>query len=149
MTEIDLVQAHYGAINLAYTTSTWWLTISTALVVASYFAGKHIPKWLIAVALLLYAITAVSVLWELNLYSNLAQTYANQLQALDVSRGRPDRFAVAWNGALVNSVANYAVVFLGSVAAAAYSFVVWRTARHAAELEKPRFQGPQDRKRNA
>lgn len=140
MNEIDLIQANYGAINLAYTTSTWWLTISTALVVATYFAGKHIPRWLFVIALVLYAITAISVLWELNLYSNLAISYSSQLVALDASKGLPSRFEVGWNGGIVNSVANYAVVFLGSLAAAAYSFVVWRAARHAAELEKNRFQ---------
>ncbi len=110
MSEIDLIQAYNGTMGLAYTTSTWWLTISTALVVAIYFAARHIPPWLMTVALLLYAITALSVLWELHLYSSMATTYAAQIEAVDLAKGRPSRFAVDWNLGFVNTYANYGVL---------------------------------------
>ena len=128
MSEIDLIQAYFGAINLAYTATTWWLTVSTALVVATYFAAKHIPVWLIAIVLVLYVITAGSVIYELKGYSEMALDYAQRLAVLrgashvigdEVSRG----------GGMLNSVANYAVVILGSLSAAAFTFVTWRGAR--------------------
>ncbi|HEX2591759.1 MAG TPA: hypothetical protein VHL34_09705 [Rhizomicrobium sp.] len=149
MSEIDLIQAYNGSIGLAYTTSTWWLTISTALVVAIYFAARHIPPWLMAVSVVLYAVTALSVLWELHLYSSMATNYAAQLVAIDFAKGHASRFAMDWNLGYVNTYANYGVLVLGSLAAAAFAFVTWRTARHAAGLEKPRFQRQQDRKRDA
>lgn len=136
MSEIDLIQAYYGAINLAYTTSTWWLTLSTALVVATYFAGKHIPPWLMIVILLLYATEAFSVIYEVTGYSSLSLEYAQRLAQL---RGGSQVLStsVANGNGLLNSIANYAVIGLGSLAAAAFSFVTWRGAREEATKPVP------------
>ena len=135
MSEAELIQAYYGSINLAYTTTTWWLTLSTALVVATYFAGKHIPMWLMGVVLFLYAIEAFSVVYELSGYSALALDYAHRLAQL---HGAPEALnnAAASGSGMLNSIANYAVVGLGSLAAASFSFVTWRGAR-AAIAAKP------------
>jgi hypothetical protein len=128
MSEIDLIQAYYGAVNLCYTTTTWWLTVSTALVVATYFAGKHIPAWLIAIVLALYAVNAGSVYFELTGYSNMAVDYAVRISELPgTHHGVSDEIGL--RSGLLNSVANYGVVILGSIAAAAFSFVTWRNAR--------------------
>ena len=134
MSEIDLIQAYYGAVNLAYTATTWWLTVSTALVVATYFAGKHIPSWLIAIILALYAVTAGSVFFELKGYSNMAVDYAVRISELPgAHHGVSDELSLG--SGMLNSVANYGVVILGSIAAVAFSFVTWRGARK--EITKP------------
>jgi len=134
MNEIDLIQAYYGAINLAYTASTWWLTLSTALVVATYFAGKHIPPWLMVVILLLYATEAFSVIYEVSGYSNLSLDYAQRLAHL---RGASQVMSndIANGNGLLNSIANWAVIAFGSLAAAAFSVATWRGARK--ETAKP------------
>lgn len=132
MGEIDLIQANYGAINLAYTTSTWWLTISMALVVGAYFAARHIGAWFLTVILSLYLLTAASVIYELHGYSTMAIDYAERLAALRGGAGVVER-DVAWRGlGLMNADLNYCVIFLGSVSAAAYTYVTWRGARRAA-----------------
>src|SRR3569832_1409790 len=136
MSEIDLIQAYYGALNLAYTTSTWWVTLSTALVVATYFAGKHIPGWLMVIVLALYITTAGSVMYELRGYSDMALDYGTRLAQM---RGAGPVVAslAACAGGMLNTVANYAVITLGSVCAAAFSFVSWRGARAAATAPIP------------
>jgi hypothetical protein len=128
MSESELIQAYYGAINLAYTTTTWWVTISTALVVATYFAAKHIPSWLMLIALALYIVTAISVLYELHGYSDLALDYGQRLAQLHGGNTSFGRDASGVGGSL-NSFAIYAVVMLGSLSATAFSFVTWRAAR--------------------
>jgi hypothetical protein len=136
MNESELVQAYYGAINLAYTTSTWWVTASTALVVATYFAAKHIPTWLIVVILVLYITTAASVLYELHGYNDMATDYGQRL-ALMRGANKVLGPAAASGGSLLNAVALYAVIVLGSIAAAAFSFVTWRGAREVGSKPIP------------
>lgn len=131
MKEIDLIQAYYGAINLAYTASTWWLTVSTALVVATYFAAKHIPGWLFATTIALYALTAVSAIYELIGYSNMAENYGVHLARLQV----PAHPSISEGAGFINASINYAVLVLGSVSAAAFAYVTWRGARKAAAPE--------------
>ncbi len=41
MKEIDYVQAVATWINLSYTAGQWWITLTTALLVATYFAARH------------------------------------------------------------------------------------------------------------
>lgn len=125
--EIDLIQAYYGAINLAYTASTWWLTVSTALVVATYFAAKHIPTWLFIMTLVLYALTAVSAIYELVGYSGMAEGYGAQILSLHASA-----MPVTHGAGLINASINYAVLVLGTVSASAFAYVTWRGARKAA-----------------
>lgn len=131
MSEIDLIQADYGAISLAYTTANWWLTISMALVVATYFAGRHIPAWLLVVVLILYLLTAVSVIFELHAYSNLALDYGERLAAL---RGGKQiiRRGPLWGLDFLNANLNYAIIILASISAAGYAYVTWRSARNTA-----------------
>jgi len=131
MKEIDFIQAYYGAISLAYTASTWWLTVSTALVVATYFAAKHIPGWLFATTIALYALTAISAIYELIGYSNMAENYGVHLAALQA----PAQSAISQGGGFINATINYAVLVLGSVSAAAFAYVTWRGARKAAASE--------------
>ena len=134
MSEIDLIQAYYGAINLCYTATTWWLTVSTALVVATYFAGKHIPAWLTAVILVLYAVTAGSVIFELRAYSGMAADYAVRIAELPgIHHGAGDEMSAT--GGVMNFIANYGVILLGSISAAPFSLLTWRNARK--EVAKP------------
>jgi len=130
MSEIDLVQALGVSLNLGYTTATWWLTVSTAIVVATYFAGRHIPPWLMGVTLMLYVLTAASCILELVDYSHMAEDYAARLVALHVHHEQAFGFGRVVGG--LNSFVNYAILALGSLSAASYSFVTWRGARHEA-----------------
>lgn len=130
MREIDLIQANYGAISLAYTATTWWLTISMALVVAIYFAGRHIPAWLLAIVLLLYLLNAISVIFELHLYASMALDYSQRLADLRGGKQVVEHEVVFGLGFL-NAYLNYAIIFFASVSAAAYAFVTWRGARKA------------------
>ncbi len=41
MTEIDPSLAVSSRVALAYTSSQWWLTVTTALVIATYLAARH------------------------------------------------------------------------------------------------------------
>lgn len=132
MTEIDLVQAYYGAINLAYTTSTWWITVSTALVVATYFAGKHIPIWLFTMTIILYLLSSASAVFELNGYSQLALSYGARLFALHAP-GHVVGNDASSSGA-VNVILNCAVIVLGTISASAFAFVTWRGARVVAHV---------------
>ena len=129
MSEAEMLQAYYNAVSLAYTASQWWLTVSTALVVATYFAAKHIPHWLFGIVILLYVLTAVSCIYEVNGYSYMAELYLQRL-------------AVIWNtdhvvfpnvggpvATFANNYANLGIFVLGSISAAMFSFVTWRGAR--------------------
>jgi hypothetical protein len=127
MKEIDLIQAYYGAINLAYTAATWWLSISTALVVATYFAAKHIPGWMFVVTIILYAMTATTAVFEVMAYSNIALHYGGRIAATG-SAWTVGGASAAIIGNL-DGIANYVVFALGTISAAAYSFVTWRGAR--------------------
>ena len=141
MKEIDVVQAYYDAINLAYTASTWWLTISTALVVATYFAAKHIPGWLFAISLVLYALTAASAIFEIRGYSALGEHYAAGIAAtFPAWQGSSAQTYIA---AEVNSAVNYAFFVLATISAAAYSFVTWRGARRSAAPGRTDVQAKQ------
>ena len=82
MKEIDLIQAMASWINLAYTAANWWITVTTALIVATYFAAKHIPAWFFALIVLLYLLTAISVVFEVSDYSVQAYSYGVRLAEL-------------------------------------------------------------------
>jgi len=130
MTEIDLNQAVTAWATLAYTSSQWWLTITTALVVATYVAAKHIPSWLFVLVILLYAFTAISVIFEVSQYSELSYDYGLRLTAMRLGGNEPG--AAGEPGAWVrhlNLFMVYAIFVLGSVGACAFSFVHWRKAR--------------------
>lgn len=130
MKEIDYVQAVATWINLSYTAGQWWITLTTALLVATYFAARHIPPWFFALILLLYLLTAVSVISEFAQYSGLSRSYGNRLAELlaasHVSGAKIDPYA---NFASVNTILNYTVFILGSISAAIFSFIHWRNAR--------------------
>jgi hypothetical protein len=130
MTEIDLNQAITSWGSLAYTSSQWWLTVTTALVVATYLAAKHIPAWLFALIALLYALTALSVIFEVSIYSELSYGYGVRLMELRISNHEIG--AEAQPGALwrhFNLFLNYAIFAVGSLGALSFSFVHWRKAR--------------------
>ena len=130
MKEIDYVQAVATWINLSYTAGQWWITLTTALLVATYFAARHIPPWFFALILLLYLLTAVSVISEFAQYSGLSRSYGNRLAELlaagHVSGAKIDPYA---NFPSVNTLINYTVFILGSISAAIFSFIHWRNAR--------------------
>lgn len=130
MKEIDYVQAVATWINLSYTAGQWWITLTTALLVATYFAARHIPPWFFALILLLYLLTAVSVISEFAQYSGLSRSYGARLTELlaasHVSGAKLDPYA---NFASVNTILNYTVFILGSISAAIFSFIHWRNAR--------------------
>ena len=132
MKEIDLIQALTSVINLSYTAGQWWITVTTALLVATYFAAKHIRPWFFAVILLLYLLTAVSVIFEVNQYAGLAEDYGIQLVAFRAANHIPHAdFEPFPNFGIINSVITYAVFTLGSLGAATFSFLHWRNARNA------------------
>ncbi len=130
MTEIDLNQAITSWGSLAYTSSQWWLTVTTALVVATYLAARHIPAWLFALIALLYVLTALSVIFEVSTYSELSYDYGVRLTELRSANhafgagSAPDAF---WRH--FNNFLNDTIFALGSLGAIAFSFVHWRKAR--------------------
>jgi len=130
MTEIDMIQANATWINLAYTAGEWWITITTALVVGTYFAARQIPRWLLAVILLLYFLTAFSVVFEVAEYVGMADEYGMRLAALRAANhiANADFEPIPHFGTF-NNLSLYAVIVLGSLSAAGYSFVHWRNAR--------------------
>jgi hypothetical protein len=131
MTETDLFQAYYNSISLAYATGQWWITVSTALVVATYFAAKHIPNWLFGIIILMYVLSATSSITEQIGYSTMAQLYGVRLGHIWDASHIPFPFPGGSIGGIINSTANIGVFVLGSIAAVAYSFITWRTARAA------------------
>lgn len=130
MKEIDLIQAVATWINLSYTAGQWWITLTTALLVATYFAAKHIPSWLFVVVLVLYLLTAVSVISEFAQYTRLAETYGARLEELRAGSHVSGSEIVPYrNFANINTLINFAVFILGSFSAAVYSFIHWRNVR--------------------
>ncbi len=132
MKEADLIQAAVSWINLAYTASQWWLTVTTALVVATYLAAKHIPAWLFALVVFLYVVTAVSVLFEFKEYGDLAYSYGVRLTQLRLANhdlGSNAEPNAIWR--LINAWALYVIIAVGTIVAIAFSFIHWRKARSA------------------
>src|SRR5690242_15784137 len=82
MKEIDFIQAVAAWINLSYAAGQWWITVTTALLVATYFAARHIPPWFFALILLLYVLTAFSVVSEFAQYTGLSRDYGARLAEL-------------------------------------------------------------------
>jgi hypothetical protein len=132
MTEIDLIQATTSFIGLAYTTGQWWITVTTALVVATYLAAKHIPAWLFALIALLYVLTAVSVIFEFSEYGELANSYAMRMTQLRIASHELASGAEP-NAALgrMNGLLNCAIFAIGTFGAISFSFIHWRKARMA------------------
>ena len=132
MTEADLNQAITSWGSLAYTSSQWWLAVTTALVVATYLAAKHIPVWLFALIAALYVLTAAAVIFEVSTYSELSYDYGVRLAELRSANHEfgagslPDAFWRHFNNFLVD-----AIFVLGSLGAIAFSFIHWRKARIA------------------
>jgi len=130
MTEIDLNQAITSWGSLAYTSSQWWLTVTTALLVATYLAAKHIPTWLFALIALLYALTAISVIFEVSIYSELSYDYGVRLTELRIANheiGADAQPAELWRH--FDLFLNYAIFAVGSLGALSFSLVHWRKAR--------------------
>lgn len=129
MKEIDLVQAVAAWINLSYVAGQWWITITTALLIATYFAARHIPSWLFAVIVLLYILTVLSVVSEYAQYAGQAKIYAVRLAEFRAANHLPSQVEPYWNFSTINTWNIYAVFILGSFSAAIYSFALWRNAR--------------------
>jgi len=132
MNEIDLIQAFNSAINMGYLAGQWWMAVSTALVLATYFAARHIPPWFFAMIIVLYLLTAMSAVFEVIDYSTMAENYGARLQEFRATHHIP--FANRNLAALgyINSAVNYAVFLLGTVSASVYSWITWREARAGA-----------------
>jgi hypothetical protein len=130
MTESDLSQAVVNWIGMSYTASQWWLTVTTALIVATYFAAKHVRPWFFAIIILLYVLTALSAIFEVAAYGELAESYAGRLAQLRATT-HAARLGVEPGSPLttVNAAVNYAVFVLGTFSAVVFSFVHWRSAR--------------------
>ena len=130
MTEFELVQAVISWINISYTASQWWLTVTTALIVATYFAAKHIPPWFFAIIVLLYLLTAVSAIFEVTIYSSVSESYGRRLAELYTS-GHAPHVLVEPGSVLgtINGIVTCAVFILGTFSASAFSFLHWRSAR--------------------
>jgi hypothetical protein len=133
MTENDLVQATASWINLTYTTAEWWVTVTTAMVVAVYFAAKHIAPWFFGLVVLLYALSTISVMFEFSEYGALAFSYGVQLTEMRIARRAigadvEPSFVLR----MINSYAVYVTIALGAFGAIAFSFVHWRKVQAAA-----------------
>jgi hypothetical protein len=132
MKEIDLIQATIGWITLSYTAGQWWITVTTALVVATYLAAKHIPAGLFGLVVFLYLLTAVSVLFEFKEYSDLASAYGMRVTEMRIANHDPGATVApgaVWG--LINSWANYVIIAIGTFGAISFSFIHWRKARSA------------------
>jgi hypothetical protein len=130
MKENDLIQAFASWTELAYTAGQWWITVTTALLVATYFAAKHIPPWFFALILLLYLLTALSVIFEVTEYGSMAEEYGTRLVQFRAANHIPQADIQPFvNFGIVNSLIVYATFVLGSFSAAAYSFAHWRKVR--------------------
>lgn len=133
MHEIDLIQAVSIWINLSYTAAQWWITVTTALVVATYFAAKHIPPWFFGLILLLYILTATSAAFESAWYASFSASYGARLEQVRAAvHDIPNDIRPSASLAIVNRFANYAVFAVGTFCAAGFSFLHWRVARRAA-----------------
>lgn len=128
MHEIDLIQAVSIWINLSYTAAQWWITITTALIVGTYFAAKHIRPWLFVLIVLLYILSAASAVFEMEWYATLGAIYGERLVhaqpiavAAEIRRGS--------NIGNVNRFIIDAVLVLGTLAGVAFSFLHWRSVR--------------------
>ena len=130
MTEADLNQAAFNWITLAYTTSQWWLALTTALIVATYFAARHIPPWFFAIIMLLYLLESASVVFEVTAYIQRAYIYGLQLDDLRIAahalgaNAEPSAYFKHNNGLL-----NESIFVIGSFCAIAFSFLHWRHER--------------------
>jgi hypothetical protein len=130
MKEIDLIQTVTDLIGLSYTASQWWVTVTTALVVATYFAARHIKPWFFLVIIVLYAATSASAIFEVALYGDLVQTYAKQLAEFRALGHEPRvRVEPGSYPTDINTILNCIVFMLGTASAATYSFVHWRSVR--------------------
>jgi MFS superfamily sulfate permease-like transporter len=130
VSEIDLIQASATWATLAYTTSQWWVTVTTALVLATYFAAKHIAPWFLGVIFVLYVLTAISVIFELSEYSEVSLSYGIQMTQMRVAHHEIGTSADAnFILRLINNYINYAIIAIGTFAAIAFSFIHWRKER--------------------
>ena len=130
MTEAELMTATSQAIQLSYLAGQWWLTMTTALVVGVFFAGKLVPRWLFVLILALYALTVFSIIVESIGYANLAGHYGTLLGGMRDSKSvAPPLFgALDPVVALINVAANYLIYTFGSLGAVAYCITIWRKA---------------------
>jgi hypothetical protein len=125
------MSAMVQAIQLAYTTGQWWVTMTTALVVGVFFAGKFIPRWLFVLVLILYALTVYSIIVESAAYDELASDYGASLAALRAARHAPAFGTLDPVTGFINEIANYLVYVCGSLGAVAYCITIWRRERGA------------------
>jgi hypothetical protein len=129
MSEIDLINAVNSYINLAYTTSQWWITVTFALIVSTHFAAKHIATPLFAAIIVLYLLSATSVIYELTVYTSEANYLAVRLAEYRASHQVPDIHVGAPNMlGILNGFTTYGIFIVGTISAMAYSFVSWRAA---------------------
>jgi hypothetical protein len=132
MTEADLSQISTSWAALAYTSSQWWLTVTTALIVATYLAARHIPRWLMVLIALLYIFTALSVIFEVSEYSELSYSYGMRMTELRVAHheiGAVGEPSALWK--YLNNALNLSIFAIGSLGALAFSFIHWRKERSA------------------
>jgi len=130
MNELDLNQAVIGWIGLSYTAAQWWLTVTTALILATYFAAKQVPAWLFLIIIVLYLVTATSAILEIYGYISLSDSYSRRLSEIRSTNHAPaaelEPNSGFWN---FNGLLNYSVFILGTLAAISFSFIHWRGAR--------------------
>jgi len=131
MSEAELMAAMTEATQLVYLCSQWWLTITTALALAIFFAGKLIPRWLFGLILVLYALTVCSVFIEMSTYGLLAADYAARLAEIRSIHELETSADRALSSALsnVNAVINYVIMTGASIGTVAYCISIWSKAR--------------------
>ncbi|HUB84970.1 MAG TPA: hypothetical protein VL971_04705 [Rhizomicrobium sp.] len=132
MSETDLIQACFNWVTLAYTASQWWITVTTALVVGTYIGARHIPDWLFGLITVLYLCTAISVMFEMWEYSELALSYGFRMTQMRIANHEfGSNTEPAFIFRFLNGWTNYAIIALGTVGAMSFSFIHWRHERAA------------------
>lgn len=132
MSEAELATAAYAILDLTYLHVGWWLTATTALILATYFAGRTLPAWLFAAIILLYVASAFVSIVQYGYAVLETRYYWNRLLAWRAAND------VAQSPVSPNSILSAAIIastFMmlaaGTLIAIAYSFVSWRDSRRA------------------
>ncbi len=128
MTDAELYEAMARSIELSYYAGQWWLTISTAFVIAIYFAGKRLNIWVFSVVTLLYASTALSVFLEILGYNRAAAGFGERL-AMTMTDSAIPQFASSAAYPLLTVLTFYSVYVMGTLGVIGFCIVTWREAR--------------------
>ena len=130
MNEAELTNSFTQMCQLGYSAGQWWVTSSTALIIASYLAAKYIPTWLLVLIFVVYGFSAASAVLEFAYYSEMAGYFVARLQDFRASSNiaQPTLNTEIWMG-LIDMPVLFLTFFLGSVGTIVFSLTHWRRVR--------------------